>query len=104
MADATFDQVFDWLADRRGQQVFIEVGRKDPRNQNADFAVLGLHATLGAVRRVEDREHGTGVVRILIGDDERSGIEIDPACFQRAQIHLGALKVWQHDIYVGVAG
>jgi hypothetical protein len=52
---------------------------------------------------VEDRERGTGALRVPIGDNERSGIEIDQACFQRAKIHLGVLKVWQHDICIAVA-
>jgi hypothetical protein len=104
MADATLEEAFDWLAARAGQNVWIEVGRKDPRNENADFVVLGLHTTLQEVRMVNDPERGTGVLRVPIGDNPRSGIDIDPVCFQRAQIHLGALKVWQHDIYVGVSG
>jgi hypothetical protein len=105
VADATFQEVFDWLADRKGERVVIEVGRRDPRAQQlADFPVPRLHTTLGAIRRVEDRKHGTGVVRVPIGDNELSGIEVDPARFQLGQIHGGALKVWQHDIYIAVAG
>jgi hypothetical protein len=39
--------------DRSRQRVWLEVGRRDPEtDQLADFAVLGLHATLGAVRCV----------------------------------------------------
>lgn len=54
MADATFEELLDCLADRKGRRVFIEVGRKDPRKEDADFAVLGVHTTLGAVLMVGD--------------------------------------------------
>jgi hypothetical protein len=105
MPDATFREVFDWLADRAGQRVYIEVGRSDPRNDvPADFAVLGVQATLGAVRTAQDRLQGRGVLRVLIADDERSGIEIDEGRMERAKIHGAGVKVWQDDIYVGVSG
>jgi 3,4-dihydroxy-2-butanone 4-phosphate synthase len=104
MTDATFEEAFDWFAARAGQNVWIEVSRKDARNENADFVVLGLHTTLQEVRMVNDPEHATGVLRVPIGDDLRSGIDIDRACFQRAQIIPGVIKVWQHDIYVGASG
>jgi hypothetical protein len=104
MADASFEEAFDWLAARAGQNVWIEVGRKDPLIENADFVVLALHTTLQEVRMVNDPERESGVLRIPIGDDPRSGIDIDPTRFQRGQIiPQGALKVWQHDIYVGVS-
>jgi hypothetical protein len=103
MPDAAFQEVFDWLADHKGKRVWIEIGQKDPQaEQQADFAALGLHATLGVVRTVKDTTHARRALRVVIGDDEESGIEIDEARFERAKIHGGALKVWQHDIYIAV--
>jgi hypothetical protein len=93
----------DWLGEHQGQRVVVEVGRKDPRTKGADFAVLQVHTTLGAMRIVDDREHGTGVTRVPFEDADASeigGIEIDQACFQGAKIHFGLLKIWQHDVYV----
>lgn len=103
MADATFDEVVDWLADHQAQRVAVEVGCKDPRTEDADFGVLLVLTTLGAIDIVDDRERGTGVLRVPIGDNENGGIDVDPACFQSAKIHLGLLKVWQHDIYITVS-
>jgi hypothetical protein len=43
------------------------------------------------------------VTRIPFEDVDASeivGIELDQACFHEAKIHLGLLKVWQHDVYV----
>lgn len=103
MTEVTFSEMLDWLDGHKGQRIVVEVGCRDPRIENADFAVLQVHTTLGAMRIVDDREHGTGVTRIPFEDGdaiETGGIEIDQACFQRAKIHLGLLKVWQHDVYV----
>lgn len=103
MADVTFDDAFDWLADHQGQRVWVEVGCKDPRTEDADFAVLRVDTTLGAIYMVGDRERGTGVLRVPIGDTEHGGFEVDPGSFQSAKIHLGLLKVWQHGIYIVVS-
>jgi hypothetical protein len=103
MAAVTFAETLDWLGAHEGQRVVVEVGCKDPRAENADFAVLQVHATLGAIHIVDDRERGTGVTRVpFVSADEIEfgGIELDQACFQQAKIHLGLLKVWQHDVYV----
>ena len=103
IAEVTFSETLDWLDEHKGQRVVVEVGCKDPRTGNADFAVLRVHTTLGAIHIVDDREHGTGVTRVPFEDGdaiETGGIEIDQACFQGAKIHLGLLKLWQHDVYV----
>ncbi len=102
MAEVTFRETLDWVAERKGQRVVVEIGCKDPRTDDADFAVLQVHATLGALYIVDDREHGTGVTRIPFEDVdaiEIGGLELDQACFRGAKIHLGLLKVWQHDVY-----
>jgi hypothetical protein len=106
MPDATFTDVFDWLVDRRGQRVFIEVGRTDPQaEQRADFVVLGLYTTLGEVQTVEDTVHARRALKVVLGlgDDHEGGIELDEVRVQQAKIHGGGLKVWQEDIYIGVA-
>jgi hypothetical protein len=65
VADATFQEVFDWLAARESRHVYIDVGAQDPQvKQRADFSVLGLQARLGAVRMV-DETHGRGALRVL---------------------------------------
>lgn len=103
MAEVTFEDVFDWLAARKGERVWVEVGCKDPRSEQADFGVLRVDTTLGAIFMVEDRERGTGVLRVPIGENEDGGFEVDPACFESAKIHLGLLKVWQHTSYITVS-
>jgi hypothetical protein len=55
MAEVTFREALDWLGEHKGRRVVVEVGCKDPRAEDADFAVLQVHATLGAVYIVDDR-------------------------------------------------
>ena len=104
VADVTFTEVFDWLADRKDQLVSIEVGCKDPESSTpaADYGVIRLRTTLGAVGTAVDGLHGRRALRVLIDDDDRYGIEIDEAVMRRAAIHLGVLKVWQHETYITV--
>jgi hypothetical protein len=105
MAEVTFSETLDWLGEHKGQRVVVEVGCRDPRTENGDFGVLQVHTTLGTIYIVDDPEHGTGVTRIPFEDGDATeigGIEIDAACFQQAKVHLGMLKVWQHDVYVVV--
>jgi hypothetical protein len=102
MADATFTDAFDWFAAHNGQRVWVETGCRDPRaEQLADFAVLRVLTTIGEPYMVNDPERQTGVLSIpfLNDDDEHGGIEVQPECLKDAKIHLGLLKVWQHDIY-----
>jgi hypothetical protein len=104
MADVTFDEACGWLAEHEGDRAWIEVGCRDPRTANiADFAVLRVDTTLGTMFMVNDREHGTGVLRVPTGEPENGGFEIDPASFESAVIHAGLLKVWQHGIFITVS-
>ena len=80
MADATFQDAFDWLADRQGQTVVVKVDADDPTTSEvSDFVVLRLHTTLGHVRTTVDRQTARGVLRIPIAEADRSRIEIDEA-------------------------
>jgi hypothetical protein len=102
MADATFDDVHEWLTAHVGQRVTVEVGCVDPRADHlADYAVLQLHATLADPYMVNDPERQIGVLRVpfLEGEDQRGGVEVQPACVRYARIHNDQLKVWQHDVY-----
>ena len=104
MAEVTFDDVCGWLADHEGQRAWVEVGGTDPRSENtADFAVLRVDTTLGAMYMVNDQERGSGVLRVPTGDPENGGFEVDPASFESALIHAGLLKVWQHGIFITVS-
>jgi hypothetical protein len=102
MTDATFDDVHEWLTTHVGQRVTVEVGCIDQRaDQLADYAVLRLQTTLGESFMVNDQERQVGVLRVpfLEGEDERGGVEVQPACLKAARIRNDQLKVWQHDVY-----
>lgn len=107
MDDATFQEVFDWLAERNGKPALIEVGTSDPRARDTDFIVLVLHTTLGPVRDITGALDGRRALALVIGGDgdgDRSRIEIDEASLESALIHRsGVLKVWQHGVYLGLS-
>ena len=102
ITDATFDDVHEWLTNHVGQRVTVEVGCIDPRADTlADYAVLQLQMTLGESFMVNDQERQVGVLRVpfLEGEEDRGGVEVQPACLKAARIHNDLLKVWQHDVY-----
>jgi hypothetical protein len=99
MAEVTFSETLDWLDEHQGQRVVVEVGCKDPRTDNADFAVLQVHTMLGAMRIVDDPARSRQS-RLRRHPRKGSWSRRDQACFHGAKIHLGLLKVWQHDVYV----
>lgn len=55
-ADLTFSDLVDYLADRRGQQIYVEIGMHDHDGpENADLFMLKLHGfRLGKVEDATD--------------------------------------------------
>jgi hypothetical protein len=106
VADATFEDVFDWFATHRGRRVVVEAGCSDPRTDHpTDFAVLRVFTTLGEPYMTNDPKRRVGVLRVSFVDNdiERGGIEVQAQCVKGAKIHAGLLKVWQHDVFFTVA-
>ena len=59
MADATFDDFFGWLMERKGEEAHLEVGTDDPDSADpADAFPVSMHVT------VEDIGRGTTCTRI----------------------------------------
>jgi hypothetical protein len=105
MVPASFQDVFDWFADQTGQRAYIEVGLADAQaDQQADTPLIRLHTTLGGFQDADDAVHGRRFAWFRFGpEDDRAGLHLDEARFDRAAIHGGVLKVWQHDVYVAVS-
>lgn len=105
MGDATFNDLFDWLADREGERVYVEVGTTDPESEHsADAYLLALHAQLGRIEDATDMDRGRDVVLVRLLGGERDRLYFDPKRITRVQLHGGAAKVWFHDaFYVGLS-
>jgi hypothetical protein len=103
--ESSFHDVCEWLDAHEGQRAMVEIGCRDSRDdfRLADFAVMRVHTMLGAIQMVEDRERGTGVLRVPFGDGViRQGIDIDQACFRSASVYKDLLKVWQQDVFITI--
>lgn len=106
VADVTFNDLFDWLADREGERVYVEVGTTDPESkQPADAYLLALHTQLGRIETATDMDRGRDVVLVRLFGGERDRLYFDPQRITRVEIHGGAAKVWFHDaFYVALSG
>ena len=105
MADASFSDALNWLANRQDQRAYIEIGQADPHADNAADAPLArFHATLGRIEAPDDVMHARGVAWIPFGAEHGGdGLHLDAARFVGAKIHpSGALKIWQRGVYIGV--
>ena len=45
MPALTFDDAMDWLAEREGKEVYVEVGIADPTLNNDDFFPVAMHCS-----------------------------------------------------------
>lgn len=106
MENPTFSDVVDWLAEREGRSVYIEVGMRDPTLDNADFFPLAMHATLEAPKIGEDTGHdGRGLIYVKLRDGERNRLYIDQARVTKIIVRPGALKLTFHDaMYLAITG
>jgi hypothetical protein len=105
--EPTFTDVIDWLADRQGRSVYVEVGMPDPTMDSNDAIVLAVHVELDSVRDGVDVSHERGIVYLPLAgiDSDRNRIYIDRARVTEIQVNPGALRVFFHDsFYVAFSG
>jgi hypothetical protein len=108
VAEPTFSEVVDWLSEREGKEVYIEVGTKDPTAATlTDYYPVAIHATLGNPQIGENADHEhRGIIYLpLVGMPERSRLYIDSAAVTEIKFHGDALRIVFHDsIYLGFSG
>ncbi len=101
----TFDDVMDWLTEREGQEVYVEVGVEDPTLDNNDYFPVAMHVTLGKVGLGEDAGHQRGLAWLPFSGGDRNRIYFDPARVTDITINHAGLKLTFHDsIYVAMSG
>ena len=95
----------DWLAEREGWEVYVEVGVADPTKDNYDYFPVAMHVTLGKVGLGEDEGHQCGLAWLPFSGGERNRFFLDPARVTNIIINHAGLKITFHDsIYVGMSG
>jgi len=105
MPDATYDDAPEWLSQRAGRKVYIEVGMTDPDLADAQFFPVKFHTTLGFVEIGEDMGHESrGVASYPLGGDPTNRLRLDQARVTRVQVDRMGMRMWFHNsIYVAVA-
>jgi hypothetical protein len=105
MSEPTYDDALEWLSQRAGREVYIEIGMADPQLPEAQFFPVKFHTTLGSVEIGEDMGHaGRGVASYRLGQDPMNRLRLDQARVTRVQVHGSAMRVWFHiSLYVGVS-
>jgi hypothetical protein len=105
MPEPTFSDVVDWLSEREGSSVYIEVGITDPTLDDADFYPLAIHGTLEAPRIGEDTGHeGRGIAYVKLKEGDRNRLYIDQARLTEIVLRPGTLRLTFHDsIYLGIS-
>jgi hypothetical protein len=117
MAELTFSDVVNFLADHEGKPVYVEMGTRDPHNPEHDLFMLKLHGKkLGAIQDGKDystEERRAVMVRLHpreepVPEDEReqvgSRLFINPAQVTKIQGDPSkGIKVWIEDtFYIGI--
>jgi hypothetical protein len=108
MADElTFTDVVDWLADRQGRGVYVEVGMRDPTMDHNDAIVLAAHVQLGNIGDGIDVSHERGIVYLPLAgiDSDRNRVYLDRQRITEIQIDGPALRLFFHDsFYIAFSG
>lgn len=109
--DLTFTDVVDFLSDREGGEVYVEIGTRDVENpvQPADAFILKLHGhRLGKVEDAADEggERKAPMIRLdpIDGGENETRLYINPRQVTKVEGVRGqGLKVWLDDsVYVGL--
>jgi len=89
-----FDSLFDWLADRAGQRVTIELGVDEGAEERPQLLFpLSIHATLGKPERKEGV--GPGLTVYLRDVDDRDRLWIDRQRILRLKfMSPDVVRVW----------
>ena len=105
--DPTCNDVIDWLSEREGKQVYVEIGLHDPPQDSTDIIVAMQHdVALGKPQIGENLDHeGCGVTYLPFAGHERNRFFIDPTHISAIRAGGPGFKIWFHDAtYIGFVG
>lgn len=106
MAEATFDEFLEWLQERVGSRVYLEVGTKAPDLEfQADAFPVALHVVIKGIQPATntDRPEKMSVMVDLEGEGNR--LYLEPDRITEINIHGPAVKLRYLDrFYVALSG
>jgi hypothetical protein len=106
MAEATFDELLQWLQEHDGQSVYLEVGTDAPDTVHPASAFpLAMHVTLEGITPATNLDLPDDMaVMVKLGGGERNRLYLEPKRITKILIH-GAVKIWYLEkFYVGLSG
>ncbi len=104
---ATFDDVLDWLGQRVGSSVYLEVGVHDPTIVDRDYSYfpVALHVVIGRWSLGEHDYDGHGIVYLPVEGHERSRLFLDPERVTKLTVRTDVVKIeFLDSIYVSMSG
>lgn len=105
MGEATFDELLQWIQDREGRSVYLEVGTDAPDNEYATSALpLAMHVTVEGIQPATNLEVPDRMaVMVKLGHGNRNRLYLEPERITKILIH-GGVKIWYlGKFYVGLS-
>lgn len=105
MAEATFDQLLEWLQDHDGQSVYLEVGTEAADTEHpADAFPVAMHVTIEGIQPATNVDLPERMaVMVRLGGGDRNRLYLEQERITRILIH-GGVKIWYLGrFYVGLS-
>ena len=95
MSEATFDDLLQWLQEREGESVYLEVGTDAPDAEHlADAFPVAMHVTIEGIQPATNLDLPDRMaVVVKLGGGERNRLYLEPERITKIVIH-GAAKIW----------
>lgn len=102
----TFSAALDWVGDRLGRSLYLEVGIKDPSLADASFFPVKQHVVLREIKIGEDIGHEGRVIASIPFGGNNDRLFIDEARITNVEIDsLAGMRITFHNsIYIGLTG
>src|SRR4051812_12018040 len=102
-----FDELLQWLQDRDGESVYLELGTQAPDTEHgADAPGLALHVMLEGIHPATNEDLPDQMaVMVKLGSGERNRLYLEPSRITEIRIASDTAKVVVlGSFYVGFAG